>query len=151
MRLSPAWKVGSWLLAYCIARGIFSFANSSPLLAQRNLAIGKADAAANEQRVALVIGNANYKESALRNPVNDAADVAAKLKNLGFEVTLRTDTTQKEMTRAITLFGEQLKPGSVALFYYAGHGIQARGRNFLVPIDAEIKGEAAVRSEAVDV
>ena len=104
-----------------------------------------------QKRYALVIGNSAYKSSPLVNPVNDASDIASKLKKLGFEVTLKTNASQKEMLRAITQFGERLAPGSVALFYYAGHGIQAKGRNYLIPIDAEIAGEAAVRSEAVDV
>lgn len=104
-----------------------------------------------EHRVALVIGNANYKTSPLANPTNDATDIAAKLKALGFDVTLKTNATQKDMTRAITLFGEKLREGSVGLFYYAGHGIQAKGRNYLIPVDAEIQSEAAVKSEAVDV
>ena len=104
-----------------------------------------------QKRYALVIGNSAYKSSPLVNPVNDASDIAGKLRKLGFEVTLKTNASQKEMLRAITQFGERLVPGSVALFYYAGHGIQAKGRNYLIPIDAEIAGEAAVRSEAVDV
>jgi len=104
-----------------------------------------------EKRYALVIGNAAYKTSPLSNPVNDASDIAAKLKALGFEVVLKTNATLREMSRAITQFGERLDPGSVALFYYAGHGIQAKGRNYLIPVDAEIASEAAVRSEAIDV
>lgn len=124
---------------------------NSALAQERNLAIEHANSTSGEQRVALVIGNATYKTQPLGNPIHDAADIAAKLRNLGFEVTLRTNATQKEMTRAITQFGEHIKPGSVALFYYAGHGVQARGRNFLVPVDAEIQTEAGVSSEAVDV
>ena len=104
-----------------------------------------------EQRVALVIGNAAYKTSPLSNPVNDAGDMAAKLTKLGFDVTLKTNAGQREMNRAITEFGERLKPGGVALFYYAGHGIQAKGRNYLIPVDADIKSASSIFSEAVDV
>ena len=103
-----------------------------------------------ESRVALVIGNAAYPSSRLRNPVNDATAVAERLRALGFEVTLKTDVKQREMTRAVSVFGQSVKPRGVALFYYAGHGLQVRGRNFLVPIDAEIESEASARSEAVD-
>jgi uncharacterized caspase-like protein len=103
-----------------------------------------------EPRVALVIGNAAYPAAALRNPVNDANVIAEKLRKLGFAVTLKTDVKQREMTRAVSQFGQSLKPGSVALFYYAGHGMQVKGRNFLIPVDAEIETEASVRSEAVD-
>lgn len=104
-----------------------------------------------ERRVALVIGNAAYQgSSALKNPGNDARAIAEKLGALGFEVILRIDSTQKDMNRAITRFGEKLSGGGVGLFYYAGHGMQVRGKNFLVPVDAEIEGESAVRSESVD-
>ncbi|MCE9571512.1 MAG: caspase family protein, partial [Rhodocyclales bacterium] len=107
--------------------------------------------AAAEQKVALIIGNAAYPTSRLRNPVNDAKAMAEKLRALGFDVVLRTDTTQRDMTRAISQFGQKLVLGSVGLFYYAGHGMQVRGKNFLIPIDAEIETEGSVSSEAVDV
>ncbi|HMV03914.1 MAG TPA: caspase family protein [Accumulibacter sp.] len=104
-----------------------------------------------ERRVALVIGNAKYKEAPLYNPVNDARDMAAALQRTGFEVIIALDATQKEMNRAIARFGERLTLDSVALFYYAGHGMQVRGKNYLIPIDAEIKTESSVRVESVDV
>jgi uncharacterized caspase-like protein len=107
-------------------------------------------APAGEVRVALVIGNAAYPTAPLRNPVNDATAIADRLRKLGFEVTLKTNVQQREMTRAVSLIGQGIKPRSVALFYYAGHGLQVRGRNFLVPVDAEIQSEASARSEAVD-
>ncbi|HUQ28474.1 MAG TPA: caspase family protein [Usitatibacter sp.] len=106
---------------------------------------------AEEQRIALVIGNNAYQAGPLRNPVNDATAMAARLKAAGFDVTLRTDVTQRELTRSISQFGHALKPGAVALFYYAGHGMQVRGRNFLIPVDADIQSEATARSEGVDV
>jgi uncharacterized caspase-like protein len=109
-----------------------------------------AQSAPAEPRVALVVGNAAYPTAALRNPVNDAKVIAERLRKLGFDVTLRTDVTQREMTRAVSQFGQSLKPGAVALFYFAGHGMQVKGRNFLIPVDAEIATEASVRSEAVD-
>ena len=107
--------------------------------------------AATEQKIALVIGNSAYPGAALRNPVNDANAMAAKLGSLGFEVILRTNASQREMTRAVSQFGQKLKGGSVGLFYFAGHGLQVRGKNFLIPVDAEIENEASTRSEAVDV
>ncbi len=103
-----------------------------------------------EVKVALVVGNAAYPAAPLRNPVNDASAIASRLKAIGFDVTLKTNVTQREMTRAVSQFGQAIKPGSVALFYYAGHGMQVRGRNFLIPVDADIQSEASVRSEAVD-
>src|SRR4051794_34271883 len=108
-------------------------------------------AVAAEQKIALVIGNAAYPTSRLRNPVNDAKAMADKLRSLGFDVLLRTDSNQRDMTRAISQFGQKLALGSVGLFYYAGHGMQVRGKNYLIPIDAEIETEGSVSSEAVDV
>ncbi len=104
-----------------------------------------------EQKVALVIGNGAYAAAPLRNPVNDATAMAAKLGALGFDVILRTDVSQREMTRAFSQFGQKLASGAIALFYFSGHGIQVQGRNFLVPVDADIKTEASVRTEGVDV
>lgn len=104
-----------------------------------------------EKKVALVIGNSAYPTANLRNPVNDASAMAGKLRALGFDVLLRTDLTQREMTRSFSQFGEKLGPGAVALFYFAGHGLQVQGKNFLIPVDAEIRTEASVRTEAVDV
>ncbi|HET6719609.1 MAG TPA: caspase domain-containing protein, partial [Rhodocyclaceae bacterium] len=102
--------------------------------------------------MALVIGNAAYPGAgALNNPANDALDIAGKLKKLGFDVIVRTDMRQKEMLRSLTAFGDKVQSGSEALFFYAGHGMQVRGRNYLIPIDAEIRNEASVSSEAVDV
>src|SRR5581483_8562919 len=101
-----------------------------------------------EPRMALVIGNANYSaESKLANPANDANLVAATLKKLGFDVTLLTDAGQKAMEHAIIDFGDRLSkagPDSTALFYYAGHGLQVDGENYLVPVDAAIAREADV-------
>lgn len=109
------------------------------------------DIPAGQNRVALVIGNAAYPTSPLRNPVSDARAVSAKLKKLGFQVTMRENAGFKDMMRAVTQFGERLaQKGTVGLFYYAGHGMQVQGRNYLIPVDAQITGEASVRSEAVD-
>lgn len=105
-----------------------------------------------ERRVALVIGNAAYPGAgALRNPANDASDFAAKLKRLGFDVTVHTDMRYRDMLRSLTDFGDKVQAGSEALFFYAGHGMQVRGKNYLIPIDAEIRNESSVSSEAVDV
>lgn len=104
-----------------------------------------------EKRVALIIGNNNYPTAPLRNPVNDAKVMAQKLRDVGFEVMIRTNVDQRQMTRALSDFGQKLGSGSVGLFYYAGHGIQARGKNFLIPVDADIENESSISSEAVDV
>ena len=103
-----------------------------------------------ERRVALVVGNAAYKDAPLRNPVNDARAMAGVLREVGFDVTLRENASKQSLERALAEFGEKLGPDAVGLFYYAGHAIQTRGQNFLVPVDAQIVTEARVRIEAVD-
>jgi hypothetical protein len=104
-----------------------------------------------EQRLALVIGNAAYPRQTLNNPANDARAMAASLRKLGFAVIERIDVGKKAMEDAILEFGEKLKAGGVGLFYYAGHGVQVRGHNYLVPLDATLPSEASVRVQAVDV
>jgi len=105
-----------------------------------------------EKRLALVIGNASYAESPLKNPLNDAADMAAVLEELGFDVILRTDADRREMARAIREFGRRLKQDrGVGLFYYAGHGMQLENRNYLIPVDTPMYDEDEVPYESVDV
>lgn len=101
-------------------------------------------------RVALVVGNSRYRVSPLTNPVNDARAMAAVLRRLGFEVHERIDVGYSELHQAIEQFGNRLKPGGVGLFYYAGHGMQVQGNNYLIPVDARINAENEVRYKAVD-
>ena len=103
-----------------------------------------------EQRVALVIGNASYLIGPLKNPVNDAEDMAKLLPTLGFRVTLLRNATHQQMVEAINAFGQELKNGGVGLFYYAGHGVQSRGRNYLVPVNARIEAESQLEFDTVD-
>jgi formylglycine-generating enzyme required for sulfatase activity len=107
--------------------------------------------APSEKRLALVIGNGAYPDSPLRNPINDARAMAAALQRLGFEVLVGENLGQKPMQRVIFEFGQKLGGDSVGLFFYAGHGMQVKGRNYLIPVDAVIQSEAAVRLETVDV
>ena len=95
-------------------------------------------------RTALVIGNANYSFSPLENPVNDAQDLAGALEKVGFQVQLHLNVTRREMLQAFREFGYQIRKGGVGLFYYAGHGIQVRGENYLVPVDANLQNEDEV-------
>jgi hypothetical protein len=101
-------------------------------------------------RVALVIGNAAYKEAPLANTLNDARDVAKNLEAAGFKVLLREDATLKQMQLAIREFGDLLGRKSSGVFYFAGHGVQVRGRNYLVPVDADIAREDEVAFSALD-
>ena len=103
-----------------------------------------------EQRTALVIGNGAYKSSPLRNPVNDASEFADALHNLGFSVILKTNADQRTMEESMRDFGKKLKSGGVGLFYFAGHGLQVKGRNYLIPVDADLNSEADVKYESVD-
>lgn len=104
-----------------------------------------------EKRVALVIGNASYKEAPLKNPVNDARAVSEVLKKSGFVVTRLEDATRTQMREAIRTFGARIAEGGVGLFYFAGHGMQVKGRNYLVPVGADIALEDEVAGEAVEV
>ncbi len=88
------------------------------------------------ERVALVIGNAAYPSEALTNPVNDAKAVAKVLKQLHFDVMLVTDANQAKMQDAVESFGEKLRKDKEAVFYYSGHGVQDKGENYLIPVDA---------------
>lgn len=103
-----------------------------------------------EKRVALVIGNANYPGHPLSNPVNDANDIAASLRRLGFEVTTVINGTKRQMEEAVSNLRKSINSESVALFYYAGHGIQKDGRNYLVPVDAEMRDASDVEYACTD-
>lgn len=87
-------------------------------------------------RYALVIGNSTYRTQQLKNPVNDANDMAAALRHLNFNVTAEFDASHEKMEQAIRSFGTKLNKNAVALFYYAGHAVQQDGTNYLIPVDA---------------
>lgn len=106
--------------------------------------------AATERRIALVIGNSAYSSGPLKNPVNDAAAMASQLQKLGFTVILKKDANLRGMEDALTDFGDRLKRGGVGLFFYAGHGLQVGGANYLVPIGARINRESDIRYETLD-
>jgi hypothetical protein len=106
--------------------------------------------AATEQRTALVIGNGAYSSGPLKNPVNDATAMAIQLQKLGFTVILKKNANLRGMEDALTDFGDRLKRGGVGLFFYAGHGLQVGGANYLVPIGAKISREADIKYETLD-
>jgi hypothetical protein len=103
----------------------------------------------NEKRIALVIGNGTYSSSILANPENDAKAMADILQKLGFTVYKFENLDQGNMKKAIDEFGDRLKGNDVGLFYYAGHGIQAKGYNYLIPVDAHLKTEDEVDYDCV--
>ncbi len=105
-----------------------------------------------ERRVALVIGNASYADKPLRNPVNDAADLAAALKRIGFEVMERKNRTADQLRGDLSDFQDKLSPGAVGLFYFAGHGVQAgRGQNYLLPVGVTYKRERDAEAYGLEV
>jgi hypothetical protein len=109
-----------------------------------------AQGAGQDRRIALIIGNSAYRQSPLTNPVNDAQAMAATLGALGFTVTKLENASKGQMSDAIRKFGEAIKRGGVGLFYYAGHGLQVQGENFLLPVDANIEDINQVVAQGVE-
>ena len=107
--------------------------------------------AASPTRVALVIGNGAYQGAPLRNAVNDARSMGERLSRLGFHVITAENAGRDAMQKSILDFATLLQSDTTGLFYYAGHGIQSRGRNYLLPVDAEVVSERALKFQAVDV
>lgn len=105
--------------------------------ARRDLTVAPAP-----QRHALIVGNAAYPKWPLKNPLNDARTVASSLTRLGFATQVATDQSLRNLEASINRFVSQVKSGDTALFYYAGHGIQLEGENYLVPVDFDAKDEA---------
>lgn len=103
-----------------------------------------------EKRVALVIGNSNYPQAPLTNPVNDATDMAAKLRLLGFDVTLQTNLSHSGFDNALKSFKSKANYCDVALLYYAGHGMEIDGNNYLIPVDAPINDIDQLKYKSVD-
>lgn len=115
----------------------------NPVLAQK----------ASDERVALVIGNADYSSSPLTNPKNDAVGMADLLAQAGFQVSRNLNVDRAALKAAVEQFGRQLKSPSVkfAIFYYAGHGVQLDWRNYLIPVDAKVRSAEDVKAQSVDV
>jgi hypothetical protein len=113
-----------------------------------------APAASTGKRIALVIGNGNYHYDnlpKLPNPTHDAEDIAKALCGFGFEVIERKDQSLESMNEAITEFGRKITDSDAALFYFAGHGLQVKGQNYLVPTNARIESESQVPYQSVNV
>jgi uncharacterized caspase-like protein len=118
------------------------------------LLIALSSSTAQDQRFALVVGNAAYSgEAALKNPVNDAKDMAAALARIGWNVVLVTDADRKSLNKAIFVFRDSLASheGADALFYYAGHGMQIDGANYLLPVGEDYASLDDVRADAIGI
>jgi uncharacterized caspase-like protein len=113
-----------------------------------NLAFGQN--ATYQKRLALVIGNASYQSGgSLRNPVNDARAMAGTLQSMGFEVLKFENATSSDMKRAINEFGKRLAGNDVGLFFYAGHGIQYKGQNYMIPVEADLQTPEQIEFDCV--
>jgi hypothetical protein len=132
MRSTPA---GRWLAAWAAA--LACACSALPALAV--------------ERVALLIGNNQYATTPLRNAVNDAKDLSEALKELGFKVIVRENASRRDMIEAIREFGASLDGASTALFFYAGHAMQFKERNYLIPIDAAMGSEEDVTFFSVEI
>jgi len=124
---------------------------SLPAHPQQGRQLVQENSTASPRRIALVIGNGAYENAPpLKNPPNDAIDIADVLAKVGFSVEHGVNLTQRRMKAMIREFGQKLKGGGQRLFYFAGHGIQLRGRNYLIPVDANIQSETDVEDQGVD-
>ncbi|PLP58174.1 peptidase c14 caspase catalytic subunit p20 [Mesorhizobium loti] len=109
-------------------------------------------AASADRRVALVLGNSQYQHAAaLPNPVRDAQAMAERLRTLGFEVVSGFDLTKQRTQTTVAQFAKQVRGADVALFFYAGHGLQVSGKNYLLPVDAALEDETSLDFEAVSI
>jgi uncharacterized caspase-like protein len=112
-----------------------------------------AESARADRRIALVVGNSNYNNPslALSNPKNDAQDVATALRSLGFEVVQAIDANKRDMDLSMAKFARLATDSDAALFYYAGHALQYQGRNYLMPVDAEVEDEVSLRYQMMPI
>ncbi|QDS90164.1 Caspase domain protein [Rosistilla ulvae] len=121
-----------------------------PSLLLAALVCGNNALAKNTQKLhAMVIGNGAYSVGSLANPANDAKAISDALTDLGFDVTTEIDLTHQNMDRAINKFCQQVDEGGLAFFFFAGHGIQVDGENYLIPVDADIPDQSFVKYKAV--
>ena len=108
-----------------------------------------ADAPKKETRVALIVGNSDYKSAPLENPANDASDLANALEKKGFKVLVRENVGERGLKEAVDTFAKYLQKGGIGLFFFAGHGIQVKDQNFLMPVDIGFESEADIAYKGV--
>ncbi|MBL8346853.1 MAG: caspase family protein [Rubrivivax sp.] len=140
-------QVGAWLV---VLAGMLPAMVAAQVPAQGPSQAPTQSPASRPARVALVIGNAAYPSSPLPNPVQDARDMATLLQANGFHVVRRENASLAEMNLALREFGDLLSRQATGVFYYAGHGVQVRGRNYLIPVSADIAREDEVHYNALD-
>lgn len=130
-------RMSAWILAMVVAAALVSIAET---------------VMASDKRVALVIGNARYANLPLDNPENDAKLVASTLRRLGFEVNEQLNLNVRDFRRAVRDFSRRtLADDGVAVLYYAGHGVQINGKNYLLPVDINLRDEEEVKDDSIDI
>jgi len=129
---NASWR---WLIHGCLVIGLLAIAPSL-----------RGD---DSNRHALVIGNSAYQYGHLKNPASDARGMARSLLNLGFKTELLVDAGQRDMEQAIHRLGQHIRQGGTGLFYFAGHGVEVGGENYLIPLGVDILSEQDVRYKAV--
>lgn len=145
-------SAAAWLATLCVACALcWTGAARAQSRSVPDTAAPAAASPGEPGRVALVIGNANYRAlPKLPNPRNDAQDMCASLRRLGFAVVCAIDVpTRRALRELVREFSRKLQPGSLAMFYFAGHGVQFRGENFLLPADIEARSSADIEDEAL--
>lgn len=138
-------KLASVARALLLGVALMSFATGGDTLAQDRNAKPKPQ----ETRVALVIGNSDYRSAPLDNPANDASDLAAALEKQGFNVLVRENVGERGLKEAVDVFAKHLKKGGIGLFFFAGHGIQLKDQNFLMPVDVGFDSESDVSFKSI--
>lgn len=142
LRFGPSWASMACALATAVAMMVFASASQAQ-------APAGARAKPQEARVALVIGNSDYRSAPLDNPANDASDLAAALEKQGFNVLVRENVGERGLKEAVDVFAKHLQKGGIGLFFFAGHGIQLKDQNYLLPVDVGFESEADVSFKSV--
>ncbi|VTU35889.1 caspase family protein [Variovorax sp. PBL-E5] len=140
-RAARVFRFASFLFALCLLTAVTGAIDAA-----------RAQSRPAEKRIALVIGNSRYPKIPLGNPENDARLIAANLRKLGFEVNEQLNLDIREFRRVLREFARRLQDDdAIAVFYYAGHGMQIDGRNYLLPVDIQLRDQEAVKDDAVDI
>ena len=144
-------RLATAILAASIGHGLLLLAVAW-LLGAMPASAGAQDRPATDKRIALVVGNAQYPKVPLANPENDARLVAGNLRSLGFDVNLQLNVNVLQFRRALREFARRVQQDdAVAVLYYAGHGVQIDGRNYLLPVDINLRDQEEVKDESVDI
>ncbi|MCF8184044.1 MAG: SUMF1/EgtB/PvdO family nonheme iron enzyme [Polynucleobacter sp.] len=140
------WRYSSAAIGACVRAGVAFLATAICV----GSALGQvANRPANETRVALIIGNSDYKAAPLDNPANDASDLANALEKRGFTVLVRENVGERGLKEAVDVFAKHLQKGGIGLFFFAGHGIQLKDQNYLIPVDIGFDSDADITYKAV--